>query len=359
MMKTSYSYSSYSLIMKSILFFIIISVVIMIGGGGEGEGVGVGVVAVAAVASAASSSSSSSRKTSSNNNNVDDPHLDSVLRIYEWINSVDNGYVNLDKQRPRRLIEGDINTPIIIIAIDDIEKDELLVITPWSHILKSDNDIDDDNKGWHCGTVRALVKEMELGEESFYAPYVTYLNDEPDNQLPTQYSVKAKQLLDLILGVENNVNENGVNDVNDEKLHLRKLQHEWDVWEYNINQKIMPNNIHDAMDEYWYGMCNGDRNDTLSAKAASFVIQRADDHILIPAYDSYNHRNGIKYLNAQTSTYYDISQNVNAIRNIKKGEQIFISYNMCKQCGGRSEYGFGTPEMYREYGFIEWYPQRW
>jgi hypothetical protein len=47
-----------------------------------------------------------------------------------------------------------------------------------------------------------------------------------------------------------------------------------------------------------------------------------------------------------------------AARDIEVGEEIYISYNQCIDCYKR-HYTFGTPEMFRDYGFVEQYPQRW
>ena len=254
----------------------------------------------------------------------------------------------------------------LLLSLRIFKKNELLVQTPWTHILgpeesdeeeeDDDNENEEEDEGWYCDTVRTLAKEMKLGNESFYAPYVTYLNNEPDNQLPTQYSYHAKKLLDLVVGIKStkSTNQNNAGSIKYD-IQLRSPLPTWDAYK----ERLMPTDIHSTIHEMWYGVCGGDKHDIISTKAASFVIQRADDHILIPGYDAYNHRNGPQYLNAQTSTKHGISQTVYASRQIKKGEQIFISYNMCNQCGGRAEYGYGTSEMYRDYGFVEWFPQRW
>lgn len=43
-------------------------------------------------------------------------------------------------------------------------------------------------------------------------------------------------------------------------------------------------------------------------------------------------------------------------RDIIKGEQIcYSSYNMCEDCGGR-KYSYGTPDILRDYGFVEQFP---
>ncbi|KAL3912356.1 MAG: hypothetical protein SGILL_006918, partial [Bacillariaceae sp.] len=127
----------------------------------------------------------------------------------------------------------------------------------------------------------------------------------------------------------------------------------------------------------------GENNDnaTLSyygIKAATLVLQRSDDAILIPAYDSYNHRNQgkwKKWLSTKTvevpGKYYEMT----TTRVVQKGEEIFSTYNLCEDCGGRKKF-YGTPgkqasqlsEAYAspkvklgwgDYGFVERYPQRW
>lgn len=78
---------------------------------------------------------------------------------------------------------------------------------------------------------------------------------------------------------------------------------------------------------------------------------------LAAVYDMYNHRNG-EYLNTALTIYRDESHELRAAKNIKAGDQIHNSYNMCDECEGRAE-GYGTPDIFRDYGFVENYPQRW
>ena len=273
-----------------------------------------------------------------------DKHLDGVKNIFSWMNDAENGFVS-EKQSARRMVEGDMDTPLIVYATQDIAEGELLVQVPMSHILKSYDQMGDNQKGWYCGTSDTLEKEMKKGADSFYAPYVQYINDERDNQLPAQYSKKGKQLLLDIVGKNP-----------DEEYRSPAFERD-----EATSERLMPEFLVEGLDK-WHQLCGGKRSDKIAAKAASMVIQRADDYILIPAYDAYNHRNndfvnGKEYMNARTETgkYHQTF----AIRDIQKGEQIFISYNMCDQCQNRLLGGFGTAEMFRDYGFVEWYPQRW
>ena len=277
---------------------------------------------------------------------ADDPHLESVKDIFAWVAKASDGYVT-NKQSVRRMVENDTDTPLIVFATEDIKKGELLVQTPWSHIIYSDDQEGDDEKDWWCGTARKLADEMQKGKDSFYAPYTSYISDEPDGQLPSQYSKKGKDLLLQIVGSH-------PDEINRSQMFSRNEAYP---------QRLNPVKLMNTLDS-WYYDCGGKRSDTIGAKAASMVVQRADDHILIPAYDAFNHRNndnhnGKEYMNARTVTTDGRYHQTFALRDIEQGEQIFISYNMCEQCGGRSDYGFGTGDMFREYGFVEWFPQRW
>eukprot|EP00537_Pseudo-nitzschia_pungens_P010078 CAMPEP_0172391918 /NCGR_PEP_ID=MMETSP1061-20121228/8205_1 /TAXON_ID=37318 /ORGANISM="Pseudo-nitzschia pungens, Strain cf. pungens" /LENGTH=1472 /DNA_ID=CAMNT_0013122659 /DNA_START=216 /DNA_END=4634 /DNA_ORIENTATION=+ len=290
---------------------------------------------------------SCSASESNDSNSHSDTHRKSVERIFDWIRNAPDGFVT-PKQGVSRMVEGNIETPLIVVALDNIAKGELLVQTPWSHILKSDDEDRDDELGWYCGTASRLAEEMKLGEDSFYAPYVTYLNEEPDNQLTHQYTMQGKAMLHQIIGLHHDeVNRSPASDRSDA-----------------FAQRLMPEGIDTSLKSNWFGTCGADRSDTIATKAASMVVQRADDHILIPAYDAYNHRNNDpvhhkNYMNARTVTTEEMYHQTFALRDIQKGEQIFISYNMCEQCQGRIWGRFGTAEMYREYGFVEWFPQRW
>jgi len=109
----------------------------------------------------------------------------------------------------------------------------------------------------------------------------------------------------------------------------------------------------------WYGDCNGS-HDPAAEYAALLVVQRAWDDILIPIYDMMSHRNG-HWLNTESNeggVHSGEPVRVQASRDIKAGEQIYTSYNMCEDCAARVE-TYGTSEIFRDYGFIEQFPQSW
>ena len=106
----------------------------------------------------------------------------------------------------------------------------------------------------------------------------------------------------------------------------------------------------------WHEYCDGSR-DPLDEFAALLVIQRSWDDILIPVMDMMSHRNG-KWLNTKHSNVFDKEVEIELIakRDIQKNEQIYTTYNRCENCGSRV-YRYGTPDILRDYGFVEQMPQ--
>ena len=87
--------------------------------------------------------------------------------------------------------------------------------------------------------------------------------------------------------------------------------------------------------------------------ATLLVMTHGEDFGMVPLTDKFNSRGG-----NYTGAYFSIENGVGdtaleirALRPLKKGEQIYTDYR---------DYGaIGLPELLRDYGFIETYPQRW
>ena len=235
---------------------------------------------------------------------VIDPHLDESKAIFDWVQASEKGYVT-KKQEVRRLVPGDANSPLIVVAKERIEHGEKILRLPWQFIIESDDP--EDGGQLPCGTVRNLAREMRLGKDSKYAPYINYLNSERGDQIPSGWSRPAKNLLLDVVG--------------------------------RGDDRIPPKRPTDWI-KRWIKRCNGDPNDTISIKAALLVIQRSDDQYLLPAYDNYNHRNG-NWTNTRTITVDGEYQETVATKTIEPGDEIFISYNLCAECGGRKR-SYGT-----------------
>ncbi|KAL3917183.1 MAG: hypothetical protein SGILL_004834 [Bacillariaceae sp.] len=248
-----------------------------------------------------------------------DPHLEEAKAIFEWVAGIDGGFVS-PKQDIRRLVPGDVNTPLIVYAKETIMPGEVVMRVPWDTLIGSDDP--DDGGQLPCGTVRNVAKEMKLGDDSKYAPYVNYLLSEADSQIPSAWTKPAQKLLNDVIG----------------------------------NNKIPPKNPTDWV-RRWVSRCDGDINDKLAVKAALLIIQRSDDEIMIPAYDAYNHRNG-NWTNTRTIEAEGKHHETTAIKTIEQGKEIYITYNQCEECGGRRNF-YGSADIFRDYGFVEWLPQRW
>jgi spermidine synthase/S-adenosylmethionine/arginine decarboxylase-like enzyme len=257
--------------------------------------------------------------------------------LTEWLNSLPGGYFNPKQEiRPVDATVNDDENPnenvfYGVFAKELIKEGELLNQVPWEYIINDEEDDeslaeqDDPGGSMKCGTARNLAKEMKNVETSKFGPYVRYLLDQPRGFLPSAWSKKGMAMLEEILGGD--------------------------------AQKIPPDEATSWLEEDWYDSCHGDPNDTLAAHAAMQVVSRADDELLIPVYDMYNHRNGPWY-NTHMKLNRGVNHQVTARRDIQPGEQIHNSYNMCDECGGRRD-SYGTGEIFRDYGFVEEFPQRW
>lgn len=253
-----------------------------------------------------------------------------------WVDSLKGGYFN-PKQEIRRENPDDPTSILGVFAKEQIFEGELLNRVPWHAIIDGedeDEDEDDDNEDEDeedptvpCRTARKLAKEMKLGKDSRFAPYVQYLLNQPQGQLPSAWSPQGKALLATLLGGTPS------------------------------HPHIRPIDVASWLDETWIDECQGDMKDAFAAHAFMLVVQRADDDIMVPVYDLYNHRNG-KYYNTKNKIKPGKSHELRASRTIEPGEQLHNSYNLCAECPGRYV-GYGTAELFRDYGFVERFPQRW
>lgn len=172
----------------------------------------------------------------------------------------------------------------------------------------------------YCGITKKLIQEFKLGDQSHYAPYIHYLQSLPTGQLPDAWSQRGKDMLKEITG---------------------DLPPAWLL--YHIDD--------------WHKGCKG-TTDAVDEHALLTVIQREFDEFLIPGYDMLNHRNGIWPNVHSTRVREGDVVEVRSSRIIYAGEQLYTTYSQCEDCEGRST-NYGTPEIFRDYGFVEQFPQRW
>lgn len=169
-----------------------------------------------------------------------------------------------------------------------------------------------------CKLTHKLKEEMKLGEKSDYAPYIAYLKTQQPGQLPANWSKEGKDVLRKV-AIPNSP------------------MVDWIDWHFKEKNCIGTDSFEEHMIE--------------------MTIQRSYDTALIPIWDMVNHDNG--RINTENDTmFHKDGIKVRAARNLKAGEEIFASYDSCLDCSDIDSY-WGTPEILKDFGFVENYPHRW
>lgn len=261
-------------------------------------------------------------------------------RIVDWIRSGKNGYFH-PAVVWKRLGPGGKSGPYAMHTTRDIPKGEILLVVPRSHTI--------DSLKTHltCVTVARMLHEYELGDDSFFAPYISYLFDETSGGtstglLPTSWSWEGKRLLEQILDTGE---PNGLLPTNFEHPsvfeecghNFRASNEEKELEDPELRKR--------AEDAYCY------------------MLSRSWGDIMIPVLDMYNHRNGASK-NVESKTVHQNDDDIVAfaLRDIKAGEQLQNTYSECMDddCEwGRMKYEYLTANIFMDYGFLELYPRRW
>jgi spermidine synthase len=251
-----------------------------------------------------------------------------IQDLIQWV--IAKGGVFNRKMEIRRSNPRDPNSHLAMFAQDDIPENELLLEIPRSVLITAGDDKGEYGGLW-CPTVRNLIAELKKGDESEFAPYVKYLKRQPPGQLPSAWSDAGKDLLLELLA------QNDDDDFND----------------------VRPADAIGWIDNEWKQDCQGS-DDAFEQHVAMLLVQRGWDDLAIPLFDMMSHRNG-RWHNTKSNSVHKKSTNikVKASRDIKAGEEIYSSYNFCKDCANKAKGEYGTPEILRDYGFVENYPQRW
>ena len=170
-----------------------------------------------------------------------------------------------------------------------------------------------------CDVINNLVEEMKQGNSSQFAPFVNFLRDEiSGKKSPNHWSEQGKALLQEIL-----------------------------------NDELPPYNV---VSKSWNYKCQTMSNDEDSFSAVK--LPNDLKHIIFPALDIINHANG-NILNTKTIKFNRTEGfSIEASRKIKAGEEIYHSYNF-DNYDNEKDVTYGTAALFRDYGFVEKYPQRW
>ena len=246
------------------------------------------------------------------------------------------------------------------VATHDIEKGAVLAMIPTRSVLTgrpqdkdnikeeeedNDNNNDDDEEDQpqvpvDCTTMNAIAKELLLGHDSKFAPYLQHLQHQQSLKVPSQYSQQGKELFWEVLESENQV---------------------------MLMEPTVPYEVREGVPHVCETMYHAHEEDTKvpgsGAHAAARWVQQqfavpldSSFDAMIPLIDLYPHRNG-NFTNVELQIIpHDEQQQQQqhfarliALRDIVKGERLHTSLNECSTCRfwqeERDEVGYGTPGM--------------
>jgi hypothetical protein len=221
-----------------------------------------------------------------------------------------------------------------IFVQEPIPQDEqLLYISSSTLIMSQRTPIHQFNT---CHQAKALARERNLHRRgtSDYGPYLDFLERFVVNQvsLPGIYSDGAKDILESVVQIQHFTS----------LVPFRQcfLDHEDDDDDAEENRNDT---------EYW--------NENILV-----ALSRGKDTVLCPVYDIINHSNRPDQINVEPTASVTAGHGfaVQALRDLQAGDELFYSYYdaSCMDCGN-DPYEYGTPDLFRDYGFVEEYPQRW
>jgi len=224
------------------------------------------------------------------------------------------------------------NVPLGLFAKKDFKKGDTMIVVPRHCLLTAGPESMD-----MCLTATNLIKERRLKEQSKYAPYVDYLYSKDCIPLPSVWSDTAKKLIRNIRG---------------EKLPPH------DLTEVSFLNHCLEPQLHDADDTD----IDLDIVESSTMQELEFayltVVSRAWTDKLVPVFDMLNHHSG-RYNNVDSTPVHGSGAvAVHATRDIPAGEQLFLSYMDCIDEEGY-ENDYVLPQMLRDFGFVDAYPQRW
>lgn len=253
--------------------------------------------------------------------NLPQTREDLANNVVDWLRS-QGGFFN-ENLSIQRIDQSDMNSPLGVFATKDIDPEERLIEVPNKCYISIPDSArvgeeDSEENMYHniCHLGHTLIKEMNLGTKSFFLPYITYLEKtQKPGQIPAGWSEAGKEML----------------------------------------RKVATSGS-DLVD--WIDTAFGDKecidpDDPLKRYALEIVRQRAYDVSFIPIWDMVNHDNG-RINVVHDGHFKGDGVKVRALKKIRAGEQLFCSYDMY----GEND-DWGTPEILRDFGFNENYPQRW
>jgi len=261
----------------------------------------------------------------------------------EWLRSR-GGYV-ADELEFRRLDVDDPESPFGMFTSGDIPAGRTVIRIPPDSLLGTGDELRTDDT---CLTVANLARQRKLGNNSEYEPYVSYLYEGFSvSGVPSAWSEPAQDLLDDIIGIE--LPTAGTMTT----MSFRRFCPDTDATMHGITV------TEEELEE-----------------AYLIWLPRAWEEFMCPVFDMINHRNGhwrnidsTSPRSARSSGSREEEEEkedgqgggaalkVYATRDIRAGEQLYLSYNNCTDSS--YELSQVTQHILRDFGFVEQYPRRW
>ena len=264
-----------------------------------------------------------------------------VQDLTMWLRS-NGGYFNF-KLEIRRVDPKDPTSEFGVFAKKDIKPKDRLMDIPANLIIEPRSgfqvQLDDNQEEKYfqkeyfeslCGLTQTLITEIKLGDDSKFSPYLNYLKQKDLSMIPVMWSELGKELMRLVANV-------GADD-------------SFDV--------LPPHGLVDWVDVFFDSGCIS-KDDEFEKRIAALVCSRTlptAKPVLVPVLDMINHSNKEKRNVESTAGFTDTFVHVRATKEIKAGDQLFMSYINCVGCPGD---GMGAAEILRDYGFLESFPQEW
>ncbi|KAL7558173.1 hypothetical protein ACA910_016227 [Epithemia clementina (nom. ined.)] len=230
-----------------------------------------------------------------------------------------------------------------VFALEAIQEEEVLARIPWSAVIYVDDDDDapEENRFASCSLVQRLQQELDKGNLSHYKYYTQALRQTAQDHyhlLPAHWSAQGRALLEKVLGRKNSTGSSSSNG------------------KMTTSTTTLPPRDMFLRDFEWKHKCSGaaqEEGSIISPEATLLVMTHGEDFGMVPLTDRYNSRGGsytgAYFVNDAEVNSDIIALEIRALRDIPRGEQIFTDYH---------DYGLiGTPELLRDYGFVESYPQ--
>jgi hypothetical protein len=286
--------------------------------------------------------------------------------LFDWIQSAHKngggggggGFVADDKIEIRRVFPDLENSSLGVFAKQNIPTNETILRIPRHFYF----DLSEEKEHYSnltnaktmeryftitCELAKKLIKELSQYERedpesssSEYNPYLAYIASQQRGQIPATYSKLGKELLRKLSG-----SGSSSKDAASARIKI------------GDDYAMPPWELVDWIDEHFVQTGCIAEGDDQAYHAVSLVVQRGYDHELIPVWDMFNHHNG--KLNLETNSLRSKEGLIVwAAKDIQAGEELYATYNYCHDCLAVGD-NWGTPGIFRDFGFVEDYPQTW